>query len=625
MGTDEHKTKGFGSKILLPVLASSLALDAIGVVRTGQQLSDKAWILHLGIFGVLGLLLYLPFIRLGTWSLRWNMQRAQTLALTGLLSTTPLNLLFREVSVPFVTLIMILGAMAILGLLGLGILNYVRFFREKIGTVILLVAPITLEAIAYTLLHWHRYGTFAFALTSVAIGAAFVMLACFFGGVAFEKSLGPQKMSIAMVILCLILAPYIGLRDQLSVDKRMAPPKKPAPSIFVLSGDSIRADHMPDIISEMGFIGKESVQFQRAYSPSSTTDRSLHDVLRGKVSTSTKPIGFSVVNPQAAETMVCRLRELGYITVLNLGWRSRNILPECFDLVFSGFPPPSRAGAAGIIEVFLMRLQLESPKFVPSQEQEEFLEKLLRDNQSVDRPIFYFEHNLIAHWPYVGNPAFEDQSCDGASASQVRQALDRHVRYLDKTEAEQAPESTPVVKCMYKREAWQWAQHIKQMGTLIRRTDKEAVIIVTSDHGEEFFEEGFVGHGKRLTEINVHVPLLVLSPRMKATTVKAPYSTSMVLPWVWNTVTSTSNCQDNSMCLDKFTRLPVASTLPKQATWRTHTAALSATKECKDIKCLKWFCVDRDTGAEKPCEPALLAPEERSSLMAEFVKTRVAN
>lgn len=40
-------------------------------------------------------------------------------------------------------------------------------------------------------------------------------------------------------------------------------------------------------------------------------------------------------------------------------------------------------------------------------------------------------------------------------------------------------------------------------------------VVVTSDHGESFGEEGSLGHGVRLTPEQVHVPLLVVSPRFE--------------------------------------------------------------------------------------------------------------
>ena len=55
----------------------------------------------------------------------------------------------------------------------------------------------------------------------------------------------------------------------------------------------------------------------------------------------------------------------------------------------------------------------------------------------------------------------------------------------------------------------------KELGTLLEAventaTNRRTLVLVTSDHGEEFFDEGIVGHASRLTAEQVTVPLLVL-------------------------------------------------------------------------------------------------------------------
>jgi arylsulfatase A-like enzyme len=43
----------------------------------------------------------------------------------------------------------------------------------------------------------------------------------------------------------------------------------------------------------------------------------------------------------------------------------------------------------------------------------------------------------------------------------------------------------------------------------------ETHVLVVSDHGEAFGEGGAMGHGKRLTGVQIHVPLFILSPRVE--------------------------------------------------------------------------------------------------------------
>ncbi len=57
--------------------------------------------------------------------------------------------------------------------------------------------------------------------------------------------------------------------------------------------------------------------------------------------------------------------------------------------------------------------------------------------------------------------------------------------------------------------------------TLLERLEQESAdfethIVIVADHGENFGETGSLGHGKRLTRLDLHVPLVILSPRVEA-------------------------------------------------------------------------------------------------------------
>lgn len=51
-------------------------------------------------------------------------------------------------------------------------------------------------------------------------------------------------------------------------------------------------------------------------------------------------------------------------------------------------------------------------------------------------------------------------------------------------------------------------------------------VVVVSDHGESFGEDGSVGHGKRLTSAQILVPCLVISPRVTAGRTSEPVGTA---------------------------------------------------------------------------------------------------
>jgi arylsulfatase A-like enzyme len=60
---------------------------------------------------------------------------------------------------------------------------------------------------------------------------------------------------------------------------------------------------------------------------------------------------------------------------------------------------------------------------------------------------------------------------------------------------------------------------------------RDAILVVTADHGEEFFEHGTIGHGKSLYEEVVRVPFLVSWPgRIAPATVDRPAGLIDVMP-----------------------------------------------------------------------------------------------
>jgi hypothetical protein len=61
----------------------------------------------------------------------------------------------------------------------------------------------------------------------------------------------------------------------------------------------------------------------------------------------------------------------------------------------------------------------------------------------------------------------------------------------------------------------------RSLGRLWDALDRDAArvethVIVTSDHGESFGEDGSLGHGRRVSAPQVHVPFFVVSPRRPA-------------------------------------------------------------------------------------------------------------
>jgi len=67
---------------------------------------------------------------------------------------------------------------------------------------------------------------------------------------------------------------------------------------------------------------------------------------------------------------------------------------------------------------------------------------------------------------------------------------------------------------LYKVEVMDLDQHLRRLLDGLETTGflKDAVILFTADHGEEFYEHGWYGHASSLYEAAIRVPLLIVSP-----------------------------------------------------------------------------------------------------------------
>ena len=120
-----------------------------------------------------------------------------------------------------------------------------------------------------------------------------------------------------------------------------------------------------------------------------------------------------------------------------------------------------------------------------------------RGRAAVDEPFFLFVHTYEVHAPYVP-PAQWD----------VFQPLSAESDPLDRT---------PAILRAYARYLGEVLYTDSEIGKFLRTLDEEgitedALVIITSDHGEEFGEHDRRGHSRLPREAVMHVPLLMRGP-----------------------------------------------------------------------------------------------------------------
>jgi len=134
------------------------------------------------------------------------------------------------------------------------------------------------------------------------------------------------------------------------------------------------------------------------------------------------------------------------------------------------------------------------------------------DTRPQDGPFFLYIHSTDPHAPYLPRSPFREKLASDVPDVEIG----RHDRVEGLHTA--SPTAARAIKdqlmSLYDAEI---AFNDANFGDLMRRLEREglyedSIIIVTADHGEEFYEHGRWQHGFALYEESIHVPLLVKFP-----------------------------------------------------------------------------------------------------------------
>ena len=256
-------------------------------------------------------------------------------------------------------------------------------------------------------------------------------------------------------------------------------------NVILLSIDSLRAD-MPwngyarPIAPRLTELEKKAVSFGRAYSVSSYTSMSLGGLLAGRLPSELHRSGY-FFGTYKGDVFFPKL--LQRASVHTMGVMAHMYFKSAgFDQGFDEWKI-----VPGITFDPNTDREITSPK------SEELAEQLLGDPANERRRFFFWTHLLDPHDLYMRH-----EGIDWGKSSRDR--YDGEVTFTD----------LYVGKLLDFVATQPWA----------RRT----VIIVTSDHGEEFGEHGMTRHGFEIWETLVHVPLMVLAPGAPPRRIDVPHS-----------------------------------------------------------------------------------------------------
>jgi len=280
--------------------------------------------------------------------------------------------------------------------------------------------------------------------------------------------------------------------------ENMAPLKtwKFKPDIVFIMLESFRADIIgadlkgKAVTPVLNLLATKGVSAKKAYSHNGYTVQSRHHVFSGSLANLKK------------NSLIDDFKQNGYQVAYfsgqdeSFGGPEMGIGFERADIAYDARADPSlrftRFSTPGSIGLPFQYLQDKVTAFL--------------DSRTSPKPLFLYVNFIDTHFPY-----YHDQ---------VQSIVSERV--LKRSEI--APDRSEALQAMYLNTA---ANIDRAIGEVIKKVrqirDEEPAVIVTSDHGESLFDEGFLGHGYVLNEVQTRIPLIVSGLPMR---IKEPFGQS---------------------------------------------------------------------------------------------------
>ncbi len=282
----------------------------------------------------------------------------------------------------------------------------------------------------------------------------------------------------------------------------------PRPNVLLISIDSLRADHLhcygyPRATSPaIDALARDGVRFATAVAPTSWTLPSHVTLLSGL-----PPVRHGVIDHDrqiAPETPLLAevLRHTGYATA---GFVAGAYLHSTFGFA-RGF---EHYDDETVMEKPDHRVQKKNTSQESYAVTRAWLEQWQRERP--DDPFFVFLHLWDVHYDFKPTPPY-DRMFDPDYRGTV---TGFHFMDSPLVHPGMSRRDLEHLIALYDGEIRLTDEYIGHLVTLLREMDvlDDTIIVITADHGEEFFEHGHKGHRNNLYDETLLVPLIVHYPR----------------------------------------------------------------------------------------------------------------
>ncbi len=272
----------------------------------------------------------------------------------------------------------------------------------------------------------------------------------------------------------------------------------PRPNIILYLIDALRADrlgcygHDRELTPAIDAFAREAIVFENAIAQSSWTKASVASILTGLW-----PVAHGAnrrIHELSADALTLPeiLREAGYTTAGFI--TNPNVTADFgFDQGFDQYTDLGNETRADAVTAAVVDWLDERP--------------------SSQGPFFLYIHTIDPHDPYDPPAAYRERFAPGVAESVARDS-GKILNDLHNRRREAAPELVADLAALYEAEI---AFNDHGFGLLVdalraRALYRDALILVVSDHGEEFYEHRDFKHGSSLHVESLRVPLIIKPP-----------------------------------------------------------------------------------------------------------------